>query len=297
MKEGNKVLILCNTNVFPAKLFEQRNVDFYKFYTDDISITQKILRRLTLTIGVLRKRFWYGSWFSNIEKYDKVFIFAINGIGPVINDIENRLRKGVTAVIFFWDPVFRVEECLKYRLPKWSFDLSDCRKYNLAYNSTFYFKNLYNLNTAFDRDPKYDIYFTGMTKGRKEVIGELESHFYNLGISTNFILVELNSQSWVSFEQNLENISNARSILDIVQEGQTGLTIRVMESIYWKKKLVTNNRNIVNEFFFNPKNIFVLGVNDLSELCSFLNEDNDFRDYDTLQEFYDFNNWLIRFNN
>lgn len=297
MKKANRVLILCNTSVFPATLFEQRDVDFYSFYTDDISITLKILRRLTLSIGVLRKRFWYGSWFSNLDRYDKIFIFAINGIGPIINDIENCLRKGVTPFVFFWDPVFRVEECLKYRLPKWSFDLSDCGKYNLAYNTTFYFKNLYNSRLALDRAPKYDIYFTGLTKGRKEVIRALESQFYNLGISTNFILVELNSQSGVSFEQNLENISNARAVLDIVQEGQTGLTVRVMESIYWKKKLVTNNRSIVNEFFFNPKNIFVLGKNDLSKLCAFLNEENDFRDYDTLQEFYDFNNWLIRFNN
>ena len=61
MKEANKVLILCSTNVFPATLFEQRDVDFYSFYPDDISITLKILRRLTLSIGVLRKRFWYGS--------------------------------------------------------------------------------------------------------------------------------------------------------------------------------------------------------------------------------------------
>ncbi len=297
MSKNNRVLILCNTVVFPSKLFEERGVDFYPFYPDDVSIFIKILRRLTLSIGGIRKRFWYGSWFSKLREYDKLVIFSINGISPIINDLEGNLKNGVTPIVFFWDPVFRVEECLYYNFPKWSFDLSDCRRYDLKFNTTFYFKNLYNTVGISNTQPDYDVYFTGLAKGRKKELNELETKFDSLGVNSKFILVESASQKRVSFDRNLENIANSRALLDLIQEGQTGLTVRVMESIYWKKKLVTNNKNIVNEDFYNPKNIFVLGIDDLPLLPAFLNSETDFKDYETWQEYYDFDNWFNRFNN
>lgn len=297
MSKSNRVLILCNTVVFPSKLFEERGVDFYPFYPDNISVIKKILRRLTLSLGVFRKNFWYGPWFSKLSDYDKLVIFSINGISPLINDLEGNLKKGVTPIIFFWDPVFRVEECLHSKFPKWSFDLSDCRRYDLKFNTTFYFKNLYNSIGSSNIQPECDVYFTGLAKGRRNELNEVAAKFGSLGVKSNFILVESASQKRVSFDLNLENIANSRALLDLVQEGQTGLTVRVMESIYWKKKLVTNNKNIVNEFFYNPKNIFVLGIDDLTQLPAFLHGEIDFKEYETWQEYYDFDNWLNRFNN
>lgn len=46
-------------------------------------------------------------------------------------------------------------------------------------------------------------------------------------------------------------------VLDSPQAGQTGLTIRVLEALGAKKKLITTNPDIVNYDFYRPENIYV----------------------------------------
>ena len=50
---------------------------------------------------------------------------------------------------------------------------------------------------------------------------------------------------------------HSRCVLDSAQAGQIGLTIRVLEALGAKKKLITTNKDIVNYDFFCPDNIYV----------------------------------------
>lgn len=69
-----------------------------------------------------------------------------------------------------------------------------------------------------------------------------------------------------------------------------------MEAIFLKKKLITNFRNIKTEKFYNPSNIFVIGEDNPEELESFIN--SPMKEIDSsLIEYYEFNNWINRFNN
>lgn len=49
----------------------------------------------------------------------------------------------------------------------------------------------------------------------------------------------------------------SRCVLDSAQAGQLGLTIRVLEALGAKKKLITTNKDIVNYDFYRPENIYV----------------------------------------
>lgn len=49
----------------------------------------------------------------------------------------------------------------------------------------------------------------------------------------------------------------SRCVLDSAQAGQFGLTIRVLEALGAKKKLITTNKDIVNYDFYRPENIYV----------------------------------------
>ena len=49
----------------------------------------------------------------------------------------------------------------------------------------------------------------------------------------------------------------SRCVLDSAQAGQLGLTIRVLEALGAKKKLITTNEDIVNYDFYRPENIYV----------------------------------------
>ena len=49
----------------------------------------------------------------------------------------------------------------------------------------------------------------------------------------------------------------SRCVLDSAQDGQLGLTIRVLEALGAKKKLITTNEDIVNYDFYCPENIYL----------------------------------------
>ena len=58
---------------------------------------------------------------------------------------------------------------------------------------------------------------------------------------------------------------NSRCILDSPQAGQLGLTIRVLEALGAKKKLITTNKDIKNYDFYKEENIYEVrgGIRDI----------------------------------
>lgn len=53
-------------------------------------------------------------------------------------------------------------------------------------------------------------------------------------------------------------VEQTKAIIDIESPGQNGLTMRTIEMIGLKKKLITTNHDIVNYDFYNPNNISVI---------------------------------------
>jgi hypothetical protein len=53
-------------------------------------------------------------------------------------------------------------------------------------------------------------------------------------------------------------LTRTRSVVDIPAKGQSGLTIRSIESLGSHIKLITTNDNILNEPFYSDTNIFIL---------------------------------------
>jgi hypothetical protein len=292
---GNKVLILCNTKVFPPRLFEQRSVDFYEYFSGEISFATKMFRRLTLSIGFFRRKFWYGKWFNQLSGYDTIFLFAINDIQDIVKDIEWHTKSGQRKIIYFWDPVFRISECLEYPFEKWSFDVQDCIQYNLQYNSTFYFKQIKSEVQPSVKPYCNSVYFIGLDKGRRKRINEIQETLNKMDIHTHFIVFDDNVKERISFEENLNNISASNAILDLSQQNQSGLTVRVMESIFLEKKLITNNTLIREQAFFHPDNIFIIGIDDMSELKTFLLKPYCKKHVESFQDIFDFENWMRRF--
>jgi hypothetical protein len=62
-------------------------------------------------------------------------------------------------------------------------------------------------------------------------------------------------------EQALLRIyGDSRSVLDLPNNLQSGYTMRTFEALGAHRKLVTANRNIVNEDFYTPESVFVIGA-------------------------------------
>ncbi|WP_080325144.1 hypothetical protein [Anaerovibrio lipolyticus] len=98
----------------------------------------------------------------------------------------------------------------------------------------------------------------------------------------------------ISYDEIISRIKGCRAILDIVQEGQHGLTWRPMEAMCFGKKLITNFTDIINYPFYNPENIFVLGTRKINELPSFVST-SPVKVDKSIRDEYVFENWLESF--
>lgn len=70
-------------------------------------------------------------------------------------------------------------------------------------------------------------------------------------------------ESWIchdplSFEQIVYYYNQSKAILDITYENQNGLSMRTIESVGLKKKLVTNNYSVKEYPFYTDSNVFLL---------------------------------------
>lgn len=74
------------------------------------------------------------------------------------------------------------------------------------------------------------------------------------------------------------------------------MTLRPLEALAFKKKLLTNNPNIEQYSFYNSNNIFILGKDDPSMLEEFIEKPYIDIDQDIIKQF-DINTWINSFTN
>ncbi|RZL47744.1 MAG: hypothetical protein EOO93_24920, partial [Pedobacter sp.] len=75
----------------------------------------------------------------------------------------------------------------------------------------------------------------------------------------------------ISFKTNLINSSQSKIIIDFTNEVHNGLSMRVFESIGFKKKLITNNTLVKKFDFYNPNNIFLIENDKFDGIENFIN--------------------------
>lgn len=140
-----------------------------------------------------------------------------------------------------------------------SFDKGDCIKYNLIYCPLVYSRLIdfeKNGSTA------YDVCFIGRAKDRLNKLlmcydfltkNKIRCDFHIVGDIPSHIIKQypdIHFRKRVPYKENLKLLSNSNSILEIMQNGGSGYTLRTCEAIVLNKKLITNNREVVNEPFF-----------------------------------------------
>ena len=104
--------------------------------------------------------------------------------------------------------------------------------------------------------PSSDIFFVGGAKGRLHEIHAIYDKFTEMGYKADFHVVNVNTDDqtrdgiiynkYMSYDEVLRHCYSTKIILELVQDGQDGATLRTCESIVLKKKLLTNNRGLLN---------------------------------------------------
>ena len=158
-----------------------------------------------------------------------------------------------------------------------TYDRSDSEKYGMVLREGGEF----SISQLREKQPiEYDIFYVGADKGRAEYLLLLKKQFEEMGLKTKMIITADKRFSFpnkiyskpIPYEQVLDYDAKSRAIMNIVLPGQMGATKRDFEALFLKAKLITNNKNIKTFDFYEPKNVFILGEDNMEDLPKFVRE-------------------------
>lgn len=191
------------------------------------------------------------------KKYDVVFLISGQSLSfseDMIQQIKDE-QPQAKYVLYQWDSLKNfpyIEKIEPYFDKCYSFDKNDVATHeNLKFLPLFYTRRYENIGNSKKREFQFD-----PLAGK-----EMDRVF-----------------------------ANSKCVLDSAQAGQIGLTIRVLEALGAKKKLITTNEDVVNYDFYREENIYVYdGHFDLK--APFFNSDY-VEVENSVYEKYSLRNWL-----
>ncbi len=248
------------------------------------------------------------NWISHIKKYEIIIIFDAYSLIPWIFLIKRRKAR---IILWEWNiatpgTVRRIKFVQKM-CEVWTFNENDAQQYGWQLNNQFFFtSNIENSGCISDGKKKYTVFFIGLDKGRYKCLHNIFKLLQHKGIQCDFYLVgdereqyDKADSGWIKsksipYSQVLEHVSKCDAILDFVQDGQNGFTLRVLEALFYQKKLITNNGDILNSDVYSPDNIFVIGYDSWDDLSVFMQKPFQVLPSDLLDN-YTFDGWLKNF--
>lgn len=249
------------------------------------------------------------SKYKNNE-YDCIFVLVGRNINLKVFSEFCKKNDRAKKVLYLWDDIARVnsyDTIKSYFDEIYSFDPIDCKKYNLSFLPLFYCPQFkYN-----NEKKNLNCSFIGVLHSSRERFllkirdiceqYKLRCYFYLQTSRFNFFKQSLknktfNIPSYIKFKELSMNdcssiMKKSICVIDMPHSSQTGLTVRTIESLASKTKLITTNRSILNYDFYNDNNIMVVDEN-------FSNIDVDFfkRPYvdidASIEEKYSINFWV-----
>lgn len=251
--------------------------DAAEYHKEFLDTSSEIIRkffgvhfgRVNNSISLPFKSFW-NPWIlrpRNLTEKKICFILFSNYtkfIDTGLFDYWRRKYPGCKLVLFFQDLV----KTNKYKHPEklkdifdlvLSFDQEDCKQYNFEYYPLVYSKVSVEDDENIDES---DLYFVGKAKDRLNDIIDIFEKCDSAGIKCDFHIVgvdpdlqvhtdKINYCSQMAYRENLKRIKKTKCMLEIMQQGGHGYTLRYCEAIAMGKRLLTNNPEIIHAPFYN----------------------------------------------
>ncbi len=261
-------------------------------------LPQNFFLRLLLKFNSPLIYIFYNKWKHKLSSYKTVILFDV-GFNDFIPKYIKHKNKNIKIILWYWNSLEeRGNKVIdnKFIDEIWTYNHFDAEKYNLKCNSQFYYRDIVK-SKKINRNNNcvFDVIFLGKDKGRLDTIINLQKKLESKNLKCDFNIVKT-KKDYIGYYEYLSKLMNSKCILDINFSLPCGLTLRPFEAMYFKKKLITNNTDIVNYKFYNKKNIFIIGKDDFEKIYSFINEPYDDVSED-IKEYYDYSSWLYRISN
>jgi len=272
----------------------------------DVPILLKAVRLIWFKFNLPFKSIWINKLVkSQIVNYDVIILSATVFNNKLIPIIDKWSKSDSRLILWFWNPVEKVGNptILSKRWRKVCFDLMDSQKFSIDFNNTYYFKDLVTLKdiTKIEIRKNKSVYFLGQDKGRLrdliDIKKTLNSYFIDVDLHVvkdrTSTIVDFIYKPKVTYAEVISMIQYHDILLDYNQVGQSGLTLRIMEGLFFEKKVITNNVFVKEYDFYNPANIFILDMDPIENIIDFVKTDFE-KVPDEILSRYEFQNWLNR---
>lgn len=232
------------------------NVDIKEIYTPLNNIGLRILRRIIILIPGLDS-FFFGDWNKNLNKYTKIIINDAMFNNNILKYISK--KNAVASKYVYYTNAVRNSRIKPNNIPKdwrvYTFDISDSKEFDIEYSPEYYTEHQENIKY----DLKYDVCYVGADKTDvrlknlldiKEVLrkNKVQNFFHIFRVLKKYNKYELQETTnmFLKYEDIQRIILESKCILELQMEGQSGCTLRTLESMFLNRKLITNNKDIVN---------------------------------------------------
>ena len=223
-----------------------------------------------------------------IVKFDYIFIIKGEAMSTEIIAKMKEIYPEAFFIYYTWDSIRNLKHMdrkIQHFHKAFSFDREDCKTIaNVDYLPLFFSKReSSNENLLTTKVSKYNLSFIASLhsdryKVLEKILVEIKSKKPDTNIylflyysskfifllrkifDTNFFLIPYKKINWTPLSQQevFDRLSETEIVIDINHPNQSGLTMRTIEALVLKKKLITTNINIKYEDFYSPENFLIV---------------------------------------
>lgn len=286
----NKKILLISTSFFNYELkikkeLEAKGYDVYLF-DDRISnsTSDKLLVRFIPNLAKRKINKHFQNILDSIEICDiDILLYIKPEAMPIwFLDKAKEANPKMKTIMYMFDSVKNYTKILDKACHfdyKFTFDLKDAHSYGWGYRPLFYLEE-FNGNYSDKQYLQTDFVMIGtlhsdrgivLEKIRKQLDSNKNSKYFYLYVPVKIkkyidLMIgkvklanrkEIHTNS-ISLMETSDILKSSRVVIDIHHRDQNGLTMRTIESVGAKCKLITTNRNVLNEPFYHENNIQII---------------------------------------
>ncbi|PWW38187.1 hypothetical protein [Chromohalobacter israelensis] len=251
------------------------------------------------------------------KTYDHVLIVRGEAISLKMLRLLRQSQTKAQFSLYLWDSMYYNPNARKllYEFDQvFSFDRSDVEKNSKVQFLPLFYGHEFERSAQWQGTPVYDACFIGTIhtdryKVLEKVLDSLNARGCSVFVFCYYPSKMLHclrslfdpgfrrfSKKYISFtgmqlSDVVDRIAESRAVIDINRPDQLGLTMRTIEAVGARRRLITTNADVVNYDLYNPKDVLLMCRDNPVVEYDFLEQD-ELPFNPTLREKYSVSNWV-----
>ncbi|MDK2810944.1 MAG: hypothetical protein PWR27_1653 [Petroclostridium sp.] len=243
------------------------------------SFAQKLFRlhfsfKINNKFDLPLKSIWFKKLYKTFPNNDEtIYLFSPSWYYPQFFEYIRKANTSNKIAMHFGDTIISKKRFIKNLDIEYlkknadyigSYNPRDVCDYNIDYLNMCYSK--FNNISELPQYDKVDVVFVGAARNRMNLIMEAYKNAKKAGLKVWFYIVSDNSElesgndiffskSPLSYREYLGHVISSKCIVEIIDPGSDGGTLRFWDAVMYNKKLITNNKSILDSKYYDGKNI------------------------------------------